>query len=165
LLNEIDLEGYNPRAPAINSRAKTRAAEASKSLTQLNREEILQRILDRLDLIVNESQPPSEGKPHTRRSRLALTPAIAWDTASWSLFVGTNGGNAMAEQNDLQAHLERAGWQVQRTQMKTGHGTNHVRVWTISKKIWSDLTTVEKRAALAAGEGDMENFECPTAEI
>ena len=151
LLNEIDLDNYNPYAPALNSKAKTRAAAAGKTLTQLNREQLLERVTDRLERIEEAAADPTS-------KIFGFTPAIAWDSVAWTAFVGTSGGNATAEQNDLAAHLERSGWCVDRPQIKTGVGSNKVRSWAVSRKLFSDLKTKEKRAALAAGYGDLNEF-------
>lgn len=132
LLHEIELSDYDHTAPAGSSRAKTRAAKASTSITDLRKDDLLQRVEE----ILSEEQ------------------SAAWTPSSFLTWVGDDYNKQFSQPDKtwLNGQLEKKGLHSGTTTYKS-NGTS-IRIWYASKTLWSDLTADEKRRAIAVGNGE-----------
>lgn len=137
LMYEVDLSDYNPRDPAGNSRAKSRAATASTDKLRIYRDDLLQQIFD----------------------DLGDAPAIAWNTESWMRYSGSRDKkDASTDKQWLSSEMEKRGLHSGSVVIEIGKAAEGLkpgksRVWFVSKELWSALTIAEKKAAIERGAG------------
>jgi hypothetical protein len=123
LVNDVSLEGYNRYKPALNSKAKTRAADNSTPTLYNNQDQLLKMVLSEL-----------EGRT-----------VVLWDEISWKIFGGDLTHNRINDQRWLGGELEKEGYYSGFTQIKEERSSKKTSVWWVSKRLWSELTVEEKR--------------------
>lgn len=147
LLFNVDLSDYNPKAPAGNSKAKTRAAGAGASIVGSRRKNL-----------VNDIAKLTGGWVECRGKEAR---AIAWTTESWEKWVGESYDKKQSEVDKkmLNGEMEKLGLLSGSERHK--YRGKQDRVWFVANCLWSDLTAEQKTAAKEMGDREAGNFFDP----